>query len=592
MRRIAVESEARAGPGEGGGVRYEPHESPSYPVAFGLAFQYAILSIGGIVLSIAIVVRAAGESESYLAWGAAAALLVSGVTTWIQSVRVGRVGAGYFLVMGTSGAFIAVSVSALAQGGPGLLATLVVASSLFQFALASRLSLLRRIVTPAVAGTVIMLIAVTVMPIVFGLLGEVPAGTSPKGAPLTALTTIAVTLFIVLRASGTLRLWGPVIGIVAGCVTAAAFGMFDLAGVAAAPWVGIPVASWPGFDFEFGAAFWVLLPAFVFVTLVGAIETVGDGVAIQRISWRKSRATDFQAVQGAVAADGVGNLLSGLVATVPNTTYSSSVSIAEVTGIASRRVGACVGITFILLALLPKASAFLLAVPNPVIGTYALVLIAILFVLGARIVVTDGLDYRKAAIVGVAFWIGTGFQNGLIFPESIGGWAGGVLENGMTAGGLAALLLTVVMEMAGRRRRVETTLDVDALPKLQSFLSDFAASKGLGGEMPDRLHQAAEETLLVLLDQAREGEAPGTRRLRVMARAEAGGAELEFLAAAAGGNIEDRMAAAVTENVSDVPGEGEISLRLLRHFATSVRHQKYYDVDIVTVRVDPHPARS
>ena len=552
MRRIAVESEARAGPGEGGGVRYEPHESPSYPVAFGLAFQYAILSIGGIVLSIAIVVRAAGESESYLAWGAAAALLVSGVTTWIQSVRVGRVGAGYILVMGTSGAFIAVSVSALAQGGPGLLATLVVASSLFQFALASRLSLLRRIVTPAVAGT----------------------------------------LFIVLRASGTLRLWGPVIGIVAGCVTAAAFGMFDLAGVAAAPWVGIPVASWPGFDFEFGAAFWALLPAFVFVTLVGAIETVGDGVAIQRISWRKSRATDFQAVQGAVAADGVGNLLSGLVATVPNTTYSSSVSIAEVTGIASRRVGACVGITFILLALLPKASAFLLAVPNPVIGTYALVLIAILFVLGARIVVTDGLDYRKAAIVGVAFWIGTGFQNGLIFPESIGGWAGGVLENGMTAGGLAALLLTVVMEMAGRRRRVETTLDVDALPKLQSFLSDFAASKGLGGEMPDRLHQAAEETLLVLLDQAREGEAPGTRRLRVMARAEAGGAELEFLAAAAGGNIEDRMAAAVTENVSDVPGEGEISLRLLRHFATSVRHQKYYDVDIVTVRVDPHPARS
>ena len=40
--------------------------------------------------------------------------------------------------------------------------------------------------------------------------------------------------------------------------------------------------AWPGFDLEFGPVFWGLLPAFVFVTLVGAIETVGDAVAIQR----------------------------------------------------------------------------------------------------------------------------------------------------------------------------------------------------------------------------------------------------------------------------------------------------------------------
>ncbi len=39
-----------------------------------------------------------------------------------------------------------------------MLATLVVISALFQFALAGRLHLFRRILTPAVAGTVIMLI--------------------------------------------------------------------------------------------------------------------------------------------------------------------------------------------------------------------------------------------------------------------------------------------------------------------------------------------------------------------------------------------------------------------------------------------------
>jgi hypothetical protein len=32
--------------------------------------------------------------------------------------------------------------------------------------------------------------------------------------------------------------------------------------------------------------------------------------------------------------------------------------------------------------------------------------------------------------------------------------------------------------------------------------------------------------------------------------------------------------------------EHEISFRLLRHYASSVRHQKYHDLDIVTVRVE------
>ena len=51
----------------------------------------------------------------------------------------------------------------------------------------------------------------------------------------------------------------------------------------------LPDGSWPGLDLSFGPVFWTLLPAFVFVTLVGAIETVGDSIAIQQVSWRKPR---------------------------------------------------------------------------------------------------------------------------------------------------------------------------------------------------------------------------------------------------------------------------------------------------------------
>ena len=33
--------------------------------------------------------------------------------------------------------------------------------------------------------------------------------------------------------------------------------------------------------------------------------------------------------------------------------------------------------------------------------------------------------------------------------------------------------------------------------------------------------------------------------------------------------------------------EAEMPLRLLRHYATAVRHQQYHDTDIVTFRVEP-----
>ena len=212
------------------------------------------------MLTPAIVVRAAGGSEGFLSWAVFAAVVISGATTILQAVRVGRVGAGYVLAMGTSGAFIAICVAAIAKGGPAMLATLVVVSALFQFALAARLSLFRRILTPAVAGTVIMLIPVTVMPIVFGMLKDVPEGSPATAAPLCALTTVVVIAGIALRATGTMRLWAPVIGVVVGSVVGGFYGLYDLDRVREASWLGFPAGSWPGLDLGFGPVFWALLP--------------------------------------------------------------------------------------------------------------------------------------------------------------------------------------------------------------------------------------------------------------------------------------------------------------------------------------------
>ena len=567
-------------------MRYEPDERPPPALSVGLGIQLVLLTVAGVVLTPAVVIQASGWSESYIPWAVFAALAVSGATTVLQAIRVGRVGAGYVLLMGTSGVFIAVCVAALAEGGPPLMATLVIASSLFQFGFAARLSWLRRIVTPTVAGCVVMLIAVTVMPIAFSVLDRVPEGASPLASPVCAGLTLLVFAAVALRASGAWRLWAPVMGIVAGCVAAGVFGLYDTGRVSDASWVGLPEGSWPGLDLEFGPAFWALLPAFLLATAVGAIETVGDAIAIQRVSWRAPRAADFRAVQGAVAADGVGNLLSGLVGTVPNTTYSSSVSVTEITRVASRSVGVCAGLAFLALAFLPKGTALLLAIPGPVIAAYLMVLIAILFMLGARLVMQDGMSHRGAIIAGVSFWIGVGFQNRAIFADRLGEWWGELLGNGMLAGGFTALLMTAFLEFSGpRRRRLEAALGSEALPRVAGFLDRFASRAGWSDAMAGRLRAVAEETLLTLADRETAGEIKSERRLLLTARRDGASAELEFVAAAGDGNLEDRMAL-LGEPEAEVPLDHEISLRLLQHFASSVRHQQYHDTDVVTVRVD------
>ena len=573
-------------------VRYEPDDKPPTALTFGLGLQLAILCLGGIVLTPAIVVRAAGGSETYLTWAVFAAVAVSGVTTVLQAVRVGRIGAGYVLLMGTSGAFIAVCVTALAKGGPAMLATLVVISALFQFVLAARLSLLRRVLTPTVAGTVIMLIAVTVMPIVFDTLKDVPESAPPLSAPLSALVTVLVITGLALKATGSLRLWAPVIGVVVGSLIAGLFGIYDLASVAGAAWIGVPARGWPGFDLSFGPVFWALLPAFVFVTLVGAIETIGDGAAIQRVSWRRPRAVDFRAVQGAVSADGAGNLLSGLAGTVPNTTYSTSIAVTELTGVGARSVGVAIGAIFVAVAFLPKALAVVLAIPGPVAAAYITVLLAMLFVTGMKMVVQDGIDYRKGLVVGISFWAGVGFQSGVVFPEYFSQVAGGLLQNGMTAGGLVAILMTLFMELtAPRRRRIEVETDLSDLPRIREFLGSFASRNGWDKAMAERLDAAGEETLLSLIGEGEGGEPPERRRLLLVAHKQDGGAVLEFVASSGHENLQDRIAL-LDPRSAEVPDERETSLRLLRHIASSVRHEQYHGTEIVTVRVDgPQRAR-
>jgi NCS2 family nucleobase:cation symporter-2/xanthine permease XanP len=568
-------------------VRYEVNDKTPHPLSLALGAQSVALILAGIVLTPVIVLRAGGV-ESFASWAIFVALIVSGATTMLQARPLWRFGAGYVLFMGTSGAFISVGITAILEGGVALLMTLIVASSLIQFPLAANLGLLRRIITPTVGGTAIMLIAVTVMPIAFGLMSNPSAnGTAVgPGAAASAVATLGTIIGFSIFGGRRGRLWSPLIGLIVGSAVAAAYGLVDTAGVAAATWIGLPDFAWPGLDLSFGASFWQLLPAFAIVTLVGAIETFGDGIAIQRVSWRKARAVDFRAVQGAVYADGLGNLLSGLGGTLPNTTYSTSVSVVDMTGVAARRIGLYGGLLLLLLAFSPKIAAVLLAVPNAVVGAYIVVLLVLLFMHGVKLATEDGITYENILIVGLGFWLGVGFQQKALFYDLMPGFAQSLLSNGMTAGTIVAILLTLLFRARrGRPKRLATDFSVASVPKVHEFVETIAHAAGWDKPAINRLQLAAEEALVVMLERA-ESKALAERQLRIEVRQNENQIELDLIVAPRGANLEDELPLAMQ---SKAPPEEMLSFRILSSIVDDIRHQQFHGIDVVTLKVSSRP---
>ena len=340
------------------------------------------------------------------------------------------------------------------------------------------------------------------------------------------------------------------------------------------------------------------MPAFLFLSIVISIQANGECIAQQRAARRDNRAVDFREVQGAMAGTGVTNLMAGVAGTVPHIINPGVVSYTQTTGVASRRVGYFIGAMLISLAFLPKVSAVLSSIPGPVMAGYLIVLSAHLFLDGARTVMQSEENRQKITVAGVCFWIGAAFQFGLFSLPNVGPVWATLLQSGITTGGVAAIVMILYLEFTNpRRMRFQSKLDIEVLPELNEFLARFADRRGWDTAMKERLSAVGEETLLTLSpldleglladDDSEEEEGKTSRQLVVLASSEGPVATLEFIGGAGDEeNMEDRLRQ-LQQYDEETPVEQELSLRMLRAYATSVRHQQFHGTDIITVRVVP-----
>ncbi len=568
-------------------IRYEPEEKSPPLTTLVVAFQGTALVVSNTVMIASIFAAAFDDDGSYLEWALFAGLIVAGAVVALQATRYGRLGSGYVLLMGPGVPFLAVCVLAVHEGGLALMSSLVVASSLVQFAVGAWLAQLRRLITPVVAGVAFMMIAVSAMPIAMERLNDVPEGVSPGAGVAVAAVTLGVGALLMLRGRGLWRLWALPIAIVAGCAVAVPLGVYDVQRAVDTPWFDLPDGSaWPGFGSILDEDFWALLLVFLVVSAVVAVRASNEGAVIQQVSRRTPRTIDFRSVQGTLNASGIAILLSGIAGTPPTIIYlPTTISLIDFTGVAARRAAVVMGAMVVVLALLPKIVAVLHTVPVPVTGALLLIIMGLFFVEGTRSVFREGLSRQRAFIVGVSLSIAVGLQSQNIVADVIGGPWGVALGNGVVLGVFVAVLLTVVLDVTGtRRRRLETELDDSAFPKVESFLRDLGGGTGWSEPATDRLCAAGEETVSAMLQLRDDYESEKPPRLVVLARPSTDAVELEFLAVFSEENIEDRLS--YLSEQAEEPDVSDISFRLLRHYASSVRHRKYHGIDIVTVEVE------
>ncbi|MDE2781043.1 MAG: hypothetical protein OXI91_15415 [Chloroflexota bacterium] len=188
-------------------IQFEPDEECPPFRAILSALQIFLPNTISLVMLAALVVQASGESEAYLSWMAFTVLAVTGASMVLQSLRLRYFGSGRLIVTNFNVPFLAVSALALHVGGPGLLATLIVVSTLVQSVLTLHLASLRRIFTPTVSGVVVMLVAVSAMPFIINRAVMPSEGHSTLYFLAPGMAALAAGVLLSLQETLVWRIW-------------------------------------------------------------------------------------------------------------------------------------------------------------------------------------------------------------------------------------------------------------------------------------------------------------------------------------------------------------------------------------------------
>ena len=214
---------------------FELNGIPSLKEAFPLALQHVVAMIVGCVTPAIIISQVAGLGVHDQVIFVQAALVIAGISTLIQLFPIGRkIGSGLPVIMGVSFAYLP-SMQAIA--GTYDIATILGAQLIGGIAailVGIFIKKLRKLFPPIVTGTVVFTIGLSLYPTAVNYMagGASSANYGSWQNWLIAFIVLAIVTGLNHFAKGIWKLSSILIGIIAGYIIAACFGMIDFSSVA------------------------------------------------------------------------------------------------------------------------------------------------------------------------------------------------------------------------------------------------------------------------------------------------------------------------------------------------------------------------
>lgn len=229
-----------------------------------------------------------------------------------------------------------------------------------------------------------------------GLLDEV---IDPKNV-IVFLVTLGVAVFGQILFRRFLGVIPILIAIISGYVAAAACGILDFTEVVQASFFALPNFQYPKFNLE---AIMTVFPALLLVVS----EHIGHQVVTSEIIGRDL--LKEPGLHRTLFGDFFSTMLSGLVGSVPTTTYGENIGVMAMTGVYSVQVIGGAAVLSICCSFLGKLSALISTIPGPVIGGVSFLLYGMIGTSGIRLLVDGKVDYsrsRNLVLTSVVFVTG------------------------------------------------------------------------------------------------------------------------------------------------------------------------------------------
>ncbi|MCK8787132.1 uracil-xanthine permease family protein [Roseomonas sp. NAR14] len=377
-----------------------------------------------------------------------ATFLVCGIGTLLQSFGPLGIGAKLPFIMVPGGAPIVLFVTIARQTDLATATGAVILTGLFYLLALPVFRRCLRFFPRLVVGTMLILVSVNLIAIYGGIITGRP-GTPGFGDPGNlglAIATILLTVLFVRLLPGMFGQLAVLLGLLAGAAIALVTGAMNLGGVFDGPLLGLPT------PFPFGMPHFNLVAALplVLFSIISMAEATSQTVAISEAVGREGDAR--KTVPHTILGDAVASLLGGCLGTSLIITSGENIGIVQATRVRSRYVTAVAGAMLVLIAFLAPLGRLANAIPAPVVGGTAIIVFAIIGVMGVELLRKVELkDNRNLFIVAVALAFG-------LLPILVPGLFGKfppmaqiILGNGLAMGTLSAVVFNILFHHLGRR---------------------------------------------------------------------------------------------------------------------------------------------